>query len=73
MKNWDQSSPAKYFGTGIQLAVSILLGFAIGYFLDKKFSSLPWFTLSGCFLGFLAGFLNFFNTIRNNKNETNSK
>ena len=47
---------AKYLGLGLQLASTLLLGFFAGYFADRKLNSLPWLTLVGTALGFVAGF-----------------
>jgi F0F1-type ATP synthase assembly protein I len=48
---------------GIMFPVSITLGGAIGYLLDRKLGTLPW--LSAVFLGFgiAAAFVNLFRTL----------
>lgn len=40
---------------GLQLAVSQTLGVLAGWWLDRHFNSLPWFTLLGAAAGFAAG------------------
>lgn len=41
---------------GWAMVLSIVLGLALGWFLDKKFSTEPIFTLLLLFLGILSGF-----------------
>ncbi len=44
---------------GSQLAVSVLLGFYAGYWLDKKWGWSPWLTLTGSALGLGVGLYSF--------------
>lgn len=53
----------KYLGVGLQLATTLLAGVFLGYFLDRKFQTLPFCTLGGSALGFLAGFYSFMRQI----------
>jgi F0F1-type ATP synthase assembly protein I len=48
-------SPWRYAHIGIQLAVSTLLGFGAGFWLDKKMNTGPWLALLGAGLFFAAG------------------
>ena len=57
---------APYLNLGLQLAVTICVCIFLGIWLDKKFDLSPLFTLFFTFLGFAAGFYNFFKTINNN-------
>jgi len=57
---------AKYLGIGLQLATAILSGIFLGYFLDKKFGTMPFCTLGGSALGFIIGFYSFLKQIKNN-------
>jgi ATP synthase protein I len=41
---------------GIQLVLSTLVGFAIGYYLDKWLKTSPWLTVIFFLLGVAAGF-----------------
>ncbi|MFA5859899.1 MAG: AtpZ/AtpI family protein [Elusimicrobiota bacterium] len=41
---------------GTNLAVSIAVGFGIGYWLDKLFNTPPWLMILFFFLGIAAGF-----------------
>ena len=59
---------AKYLGIGLQLAVTLLGGIFLGYFLDRKFGLLPWLTLGGSALGLVVGFYNLLSQI-DGKNE----
>jgi ATP synthase protein I len=48
-----------YFSSlGISVALSIVIGLAIGVFLDRKFETTPWLTLIGIGLGIAAGYRN---------------
>lgn len=49
---------------GIELVVSVLLGLALGYWLDKKLGTAPWCTLGGIVLGTVAGFRSLFKLAR---------
>lgn len=40
---------------GMEFALSEILGAALGYWLDKKYGTLPWFLLGGVLLGFCLG------------------
>jgi len=41
---------------GMEFALSEILGGAFGYWLDKKFGTLPWCLLGGVLIGFCIGF-----------------
>ncbi len=48
-----------YFSSlGISVALSIVIGLAIGVFLDRKYDTNPWLTLIGLGLGIAAGYRN---------------
>jgi F0F1-type ATP synthase assembly protein I len=47
------------FGSGIQLAASVVLMFFIGRWLDSLCNSAPWLMIVGLFFGFSAGLYNF--------------
>ncbi|QTA84083.1 AtpZ/AtpI family protein [Desulfonema magnum] len=49
---------AYYSSIGFQVSLSIVIGLGIGVWLDKKFSTTPWFTLIFLILGIAAGFRN---------------
>jgi len=45
---------------GIQFALSIFVGFAMGYFLDKLFHTFPWLTIIFLIFGIIAAFRELF-------------
>ena len=45
---------------GIALVVSILIGLAMGIYLDKWLDTRPWFTLIMLLIGVISGFRNIF-------------
>jgi ATP synthase protein I len=54
----------EYSSIGLMFPASILVGFAIGYFLDKWLNTGPWLTIIFIFYGILAGFYNLFSQTR---------
>ncbi len=44
---------------GLQLAISVVAFFFIGYWLDGKFGTSPWLTIGGAFLGATGGLIKF--------------
>jgi len=50
---------------GIMFPVSITLGAAFGYFIDRKLGTLPWFSAIFLMLGIAAAFINLFKTLNN--------
>ncbi len=59
------NGPIQYVGVGLQLAVTVLLGFFSGYSLDKKYGFLPWGSVLGGFLGLAVGFYNLWVRLKN--------
>jgi len=51
---------AQASAVGITFAVAIVLGLALGWWLDRKLGTAPWLLLGGLFLGIGAGFKNLF-------------
>lgn len=51
---------AEYSSLGLMFPASILVGFAIGHFLDQWLKTGPWLTLLFILYGILAGFYNLF-------------
>ena len=45
---------------GMSMGLSIALGVLIGYFIDEKFGTDPWFSFIGLGLGIAAAFRNLF-------------
>lgn len=59
----SKKNPVRDFGPfltlGLQLAISVVVFFFIGYWLDGKFGTAPWCTLGGAFLGAAGGLIKF--------------
>jgi ATP synthase protein I len=53
-----------YSSVGMMFPASILVGFAIGYFLDKWLKTDPYLTIIFIIYGILAGFFNLFYVTR---------
>jgi ATP synthase protein I len=49
-----------YSSLSFSIALSIVIGLGIGYWLDKKFQTSPWLTLIFLGFGVLAGFRNIY-------------
>lgn len=45
----------RYSALGLEMAVSVLIGLAIGYYLDKWLGTGPWLTVLWIGIGFAAG------------------
>jgi ATP synthase protein I len=49
-----------YSSLSFSIALAILIGLAIGYWLDTRYDTSPWFTLIFLGLGIIAGFRNIY-------------
>lgn len=49
---------AYYSSLGFQIALSIVIGLAVGIYLDRRFGTTPWLTLIFLGMGIVAGFRN---------------
>ena len=57
-----------YFSSlGLQVALSIIIGLALGLYLDKRFATHPYLMFLGLGLGIAAGFKNIGLAIRNTR------
>lgn len=54
----------KYAHLGIQLGMIFLAFFGIGFWIDGRYSTSPWFTLGGTFVGFAIGMYYLIRTVR---------
>jgi len=63
MANSSKNKIGPYIDLGLQFAVAIALGVAIGYFADDKLNTFPIFLLLGLLLGATAGFLNIYRAV----------
>ena len=52
---------------GLTMALSVALGALMGYFIDKKFGTDPWFLLIFLGLGIAAAFKNLFTLYKKSK------
>ncbi len=51
-----------YLGLGMQLAATLVVCMLGGYFLDRRFGTLPWLTIVGAVLGMVMLFLQLYRT-----------
>jgi F0F1-type ATP synthase assembly protein I len=54
---------APYIGIGTTLAVTVLLGIGVGYWLDRRLKTDPWFLFAGGVLGICVAMYQFFRTV----------
>jgi ATP synthase protein I len=52
-----------YLTLGLQLAITVVVCFFLGRWLDSVFDSAPWLMIAGLALGVIGGFVNFFRTV----------
>jgi ATP synthase protein I len=58
-KDWRYIKELAYFGSlGLQVALSIFIGYGIGRYLDGKFETDPWLTILFFLLGVAAAVRN---------------
>jgi F0F1-type ATP synthase assembly protein I len=57
-------STMRFGSTGIELALSVGLGYLLGDYLDGKAGTRPWLMLAGVLLGTVAGFLNLWRAMK---------
>ena len=58
-RDWRNIKELAYFSSlGLQVALSILIGFGIGWYLDEKFDTDPWMTVIFFGLGVAAAVRN---------------
>ena len=61
-RNWGlQLGP--YLTLGLQLAISVVVCFFLGRWLDSVFDTTPWLMIAGLALGITGGFISFFRTV----------
>lgn len=67
---WGIKNPLKafgpagsLFGTGIQLAATIVILFFLGHWLDKQLDTTPWLMIVGGAVGIVGGLLKFVRTV----------
>jgi len=52
-----------FFGIGIQMAVTVVIMFFVGRWLDQEFGTSPWLMLVFTFFGIVIGIYQFFQTV----------
>lgn len=58
-KDWRYIKELAYFGSlGLQVALSIFIGYGVGRYLDGKFDTTPWLTVIFFILGVAAAIRN---------------
>ncbi len=62
LKNYIEKT--SYMMVGVQFALSIIIGIAIGYYLDKWLNSFPWMTIFWLLAGFAAGLKNLYRELK---------
>jgi len=58
---------APYASLGIQLVITIVIGAYIGWWLDGRYDTSPWFLIILTFFGAIAGMVNFIKTATKRK------
>jgi F0F1-type ATP synthase assembly protein I len=58
---------------GVQLALSVVVFFFLGRWLDNIFGTSPWLMLAGLILGISGGFIKFFRTAASLGREADKK
>jgi ATP synthase protein I len=56
-----------YSSLSFSIALSIVIGLGIGYWLDMKFNTSPWLTLIFLGLGVIAGFRNIYLAVQRSR------
>lgn len=51
----DRSQWGQYLGLGLEIMMGVVLGLAVGWWLDSKFGWSPWGVLVGTMLGLASG------------------
>ena len=55
---------AELSSIGMTLVVATVIGLAAGYYLDRWLGTSPWLVMIGLGLGIVAGFVNFFRSVK---------
>lgn len=63
--NWALSS------IGIEVLVDVVLGAALGYWLDRRFGTEPWLLIAGLLFGIAAGYWTLFKLLRRREGSGN--
>jgi len=61
----------RYGALGFEMALSVLIGLGIGYYLDKWLGTAPWLMIIWLVFGFAAGFRSLYRAaVRSEKEQT---
>jgi ATP synthase protein I len=66
------TSALRYSALGLQMAFSVLVGFGIGYLLDRELHTQPWMTVLFSILGMGAAFFSVYNAVRELRHAENN-
>jgi ATP synthase protein I len=55
---------SRYFALGLEMGFSVIIGFGVGYLVDRALHTLPWFTLMFSLLGAAAAFVDVYRAVR---------
>jgi len=55
----------RYSTIGLEMAISVVVGIAIGWWLDRLFNTKPWLSLIFLLFGLIAGFRSLFRLMKN--------
>ena len=54
----------KYSAIGLEMGISVVIGIAFGWWLDRVFNTKPWLSLIFMLFGFAAGFRGLFRLLK---------
>jgi len=60
----DYIERTSYMMVGVQFALAVFIGLAIGYWLDNHFKTFPFLTIFWFFIGLAAGFKNVYRELK---------
>lgn len=60
----DYIEKTSYMTVGLQFALSVIIGIAIGYYLDRKLSTFPLMSIVWLLIGFAAGLKNAYKELK---------
>ena len=62
---------AELSSIGMTLVLATVIGLAAGYYLDRWLGTSPWLVMIGLGLGIVAGFVNFFRSVKRAERNAN--
>jgi F0F1-type ATP synthase assembly protein I len=61
-RKWN-TEVGPFLTLGLQLALSVVVFFFLGRWLDNRFNTAPWLMITGLVIGIVGGFISFFRTV----------